>query len=322
MSRVVSSLSVVALAGVVCVLGATAANAAPTPGTLADGNELFVMEYDNNLTEDFVSVDVATGLTTKVGTSSLDSGWSGASFNPADGQIYAIELHEWNDPYTLHSINPATGAVTEIGALPDGVSAGALAIDADGNGFLIDWDENLYSIDLSDASTTLIGSFTAGGFGDVYGFAINPVDGRAYFAEFYGSHDIYEIDLSDASTTLIVNDYNVVFGQDSAAFAFDSNGTAWFQVERNTAELWSADINDFEATAQFETQVFNPDDAADAFYFEAMAITFPVDGIADSGAGDGGLAETGLDEMTALWWGAAFIVAGTIVFALRRRARN
>lgn len=322
MKRVVSSLSAVALVGVASVFGMTAANATPTPGTLADGNELFVMEYDNNLTEDFVSVDVATGLTTTVGTSSLDSGWSGASFNPADGQIYAIELHEWNDPYTLHSIDPATGTVTEIGDLPGGVSAGALAIDADGNGYLIDWDENLYSIDLSDASTTLIGSFTAGGFGDVYGFAINPVDGRAYFAEFYGNYDLYEIDLADASTTLIVDNYRAILGDYSAAFAFDSNGTAWFQVERNTAELWSADINDLAATAQFESQVFNPDDAADAFYFEAMAITYPVDGIADSGGSDGGLAETGLEDMTALWWGAALIVLGTIVFALRRRVRN
>lgn len=322
MKRVVSSLSAVALAGVASVFGMTAANATPTPGTLAEGNNLYVLEYDGAVSGDFLLADVATGHTTRVGSSALNTGWSGASFNPADGLIYALELHEWNDPYTLHSIDPATGAVTEIGDLPDGVSAGALAIDADGNGYLIDWDENLYSIDLSDASTILIGSFTSGGFGDVYAFAINPVDGRAYIAEFYGDYDIFEIDLSDATISTVFAGYDAMLAQGIAALAFDESGTAWFETDRNTAELWSADINDFEGTAQFETQMFNPDNTEDPIYFEALAITYPVDGIADSGGSDSGLAETGIADMTALWLGAGFTVAGASFLVMRRRARN
>lgn len=319
MNRITTLMSAVAVTSVVAFMGVPAAFGAPVPGTLAEGNEMFVFEYDNNLTEDLVSVDVATGLTTTVGTSAFGDGWSGASFNPADGQIYALHLHGWTDPYTLYSIDPVTGVFTEIGDLPDGVSAGALAIDADGNGYLIDWDERLYSIDLTDATTTLIGSFTMSG-GDVYAFAINPVDGRAFFLEFYGGKDLYEIDLTDASTTLVVDGYHLTVGTDSAVLAFDSNGTAWLQVERNTAELWSADIDNFAATAQYETQFFNPDDQSDPFYTEAFAIVYPTDG--GSANEQGGLAATGLEDAN-LWTGAALgtflVAAGAVVIARRVR---
>lgn len=305
MKKFTKAMSVIAIASLLGLVGVQTALATPTPGTLADENQIFVMQYDSNVSADLVTIDPSTGLTAQVGSSALDEGWSGASFNPADGQIYAINLHEWADPYTLYSFDPSTGEATVIGNLPDGVSAGALAIDADGNGYLIDWDQNLYSIDLATAQTTLIGTLSASAGADIYSFAINPVDGRAYAIEFYGTGDLLEIDLENATSTVVVSHLDSLLGYFVCALTFDSNGTAWFQVEQNVAELWSADINDFVETAQFETQYFNPDDASDAFYTEALAVTYPV-----------GAASSGHDELAATGVPADLVVGATAIAGL------
>lgn len=319
MNKFVKSAGAFLLAAVLGIFGAQSASAV-TPGTMADGNVLLAFPFDGNVAADLVSVDPVTGLTTQIGTSELGTGWSGASYNPADGQVYVIRLHDWNDPYTLYSVDPGTGEFTEIADLPGGVSAGAIAIDADGNAYLIDWDERVYSFDLTDASVTLIGSFTASAGSDVYAFAINPVDGRAYAFGFYGDGDLLEINLDDGSATVVAEDYDADLGYFVCALAFDSNGTAWFQVEQNQAELWSGDINDLAATAQLQDQFFNPDDSSDNIYTEALAIVTS-NAASSSGAGNS-LAETGVPAGQMLWTGALACVAvatGAVAVARRKR---
>ncbi|MFM2412593.1 MAG: hypothetical protein RLZZ587_926 [Actinomycetota bacterium] len=315
MNKFAATASAIFLTGALSLAGTQAAQAAVTPGTLVPGSQLFVFEFDDAFTGDLLTLDPGTGVTTPKGSSALGGGWSGSAFNPTDGKIYVIGIHNWADPYTLYSVEPATGEFSEIADLPVGVSAGALAISREGEAYLIDWNEELYSFDLTDASVTSIGNTET--FGDTYSFAINPVDGRAYVLSFdYDDveNNLVEVDLSDGSTTLILADYDTVTGKKSGALAFDSNGTAWLQMESGQAELWSADINDFAATARFESYFLNPTDNEDRFYTEAIAIAT---GLPDEHE----LAETGVStEQLAFSGAVAFAaVAGGATIAIRRR---
>lgn len=315
MNKFFASATTAVIASALVLVGTQSAQAAVTPGALVSGSKIFALECDDNVTNDLLAVDPSTGQTTVVGSSGQDGCWSGAVFNPVDDKIYALDMNDWEEPYTLFSFDPTTGAATEIANLPAGVSGAAMAIGTDGSAYLIDWEDDLYSIDLTDASTTLIGNMAFAG--EVYSFAINPVDGRAYVLEWNGDWKFGEVDLSDGTYTNITTNYRTLIEAGNAGLAFDSNGTAWLQVEQNTAELWSADINDLEGTAQYESQYFNPDDATDPIYTEAIAIAY---GLAPAGLADTGISSEQLGATAALAF--ATLAGGVTILAYRRRTNR
>jgi hypothetical protein len=151
----------------------------------------------------FGQVDVTTGQFNQIGDLNT-SGYTifGMSFGP-NGQIYG-EGSLCTQPRAngeLFSINPTTGAATDLGPLnfpPDGAAG-------NGNGTLFSLDfaapsAGLFSMVLPSNSATLIGNvpFTADG--------LVAVDSEGnLFAAGNGDGSFYEVNTTDASSMLIGN---------------------------------------------------------------------------------------------------------------------
>src|SRR5690554_128679 len=126
-------------------------------GDMTDQRELYGIE-DSNKT--LVSIDRLTGTITTVGplVNVLPNHTvSGLAWNQANQTMYASSLNSANAETTLYTANLSTGELTVIGNT--GMSGGIwLAIDSNGNAYMADLNnDSLYAIDLTDASSTLIG---------------------------------------------------------------------------------------------------------------------------------------------------------------------
>lgn len=78
------------------------------------------------------------------------------AYNYNDQLVYAIEYDQNGDK--LYSINHKTGETTFIGATDISAELSAFAIDLEGNAYIVAEDKNLYSVNLTDFSGTLIGT--------------------------------------------------------------------------------------------------------------------------------------------------------------------
>ena len=122
------------------------------------------------------------------------------SYNPVDGRMYYI-----NDPRELRSFDPAdpVGTLTTIG-FTDYLYT-PLAINRYGQAYGFRYESNeLYQIDLSDASTTLIGT-TNTYVENPQAMAFDMQTDELFFAHHYGISDVglYKVDPSTAHVCFI-----------------------------------------------------------------------------------------------------------------------
>ena len=122
------------------------------------------------------------------------------SYNPVDGRMYYI-----NDPKELRSFDPAdpVGTLTTIGVMDYLYTP--LAINRYGQAFGFRYQSNeLYQIDLSDASTTLIGT-TNTYVENPQAMAFDMQTDELFFAHHYGISDVglYKVDPSTAHVCFI-----------------------------------------------------------------------------------------------------------------------
>ncbi len=147
------------------------------------------------------SVDVATGVYTPLGNTGIIDA-TGLEFDITSGTLYMTTLTE------LYTIDVSVPSATLVGALgTGGLTAIALAIDGNGDGYTYDIvDDLFYSIDLATGATTAIGSigFDAGfGQGMFYDNSSDQVIMASLNAGAGNFGELRSVDLATGATTLI-----------------------------------------------------------------------------------------------------------------------
>ena len=180
----------------------------------------------------FVELDPDTGAVLDV--INADTGYYINSLAWYGGKFYATT--GYYDPvarFELLSINPSTGAVTDIG--PAGIWVQNLAIDSHGNAFC--WDEDSddpCTIDLATGAGTLLGE---AGIGTATHALFFDETDTLYFANYNGA--LYTIDLA----TGLATDTGLNFG------SYMHHG----KLKPGTDELWG--LNDTWDTNQVDNTI-------------------------------------------------------------------
>lgn len=148
------------------------------------------------------TVDKLSGVYTQMGVINAPAGesWTGIEYNPVNGMWYGISTDGQNNISHISMIDWSGMTATPIGntglRLPI-----ALAIDDKGVGYTYDIDDdNAYSIDLNDASVSLLGSI---------GFDANFGQGMAWDPN---SQQLYLAALNAAITDTEIRTMNPVTG--------------------------------------------------------------------------------------------------------------
>ena len=134
-----------------------------------DDNLLHVIDPSDASTLDAITLSLAGGGhsgNTRTGRS------SGA------GILWALLDLEDQTFHELVTIDPVTGAVTDIGTIDSSNSALGLAFAAAGTLYRIDVDANLVTLSPADASSTFVKTLTDVAFRNLIAF--NPLDGMMY----------------------------------------------------------------------------------------------------------------------------------------------
>ena len=151
----------------------------------------YVASYDQT----FGTVDLATGSYTQLGTSGVILGGLAVG---ADGSLYGCG---WPNSSTLYKVDPQTGDLTTVGNSPityyifGSTTSGVFAMDVNGN---------LYSVNVTNAATTLIGPTGLNAAMIAFGGASTGAS-TLYFAMSIGSAPmgLYSINTNTGAPTLV-----------------------------------------------------------------------------------------------------------------------
>ena len=102
----------------------------------------------------------------------------GLAAHPVTGILWALLDLDSQSLHELVTIDPVTGAVTDIGTIDSSNSTQGLAFDDAGTLYRIDSTADLVTLSLADASSTFVKTLTDTGFW--HEIAFNPLDGMMY----------------------------------------------------------------------------------------------------------------------------------------------
>ena len=102
----------------------------------------------------------------------------GLAAHPVTGILWALLDLDSQSLHELVTIDPVTGAVTDIGTIDSSNSTQGLAFAAAGTLYRIDSTADLVTLSLADASSTFVKTLTDTGFW--HEIAFNPLDGMMY----------------------------------------------------------------------------------------------------------------------------------------------
>ncbi|HLQ38241.1 MAG TPA: hypothetical protein VK348_10585 [Planctomycetota bacterium] len=189
---------------------------------LAGGDELFtVSPADGNLRV----IDPLTGSTQRVMPIFTALGvpaqaCNGLALHPFTGQLWVLVRTTASSARRLATLDPATAIATEIGPTSDAFAG--LAFRADGTLLAVTGDgatvpETLYTLNLTNATATLLATFGAGSDGEAIAF--DPIDGFLYHASGFGVQNTDEVfervdAFTGAATTITLSgfDYDELLG--------------------------------------------------------------------------------------------------------------
>lgn len=150
--------------------------------------------------DELMTIDLATGVVTDIGNVArpgVDTVMHGIEFNSTNGKLYGLDYRD----SMLVEINTATGEATAIGQTA-ATSFGSLAWDANaGIMYMADaGTESLYTVDLTNGSSTLIGSYGfSGSLGT--GMSWDPVNGLIGVDNL--NDGVYSFDVTTGLATLL-----------------------------------------------------------------------------------------------------------------------
>jgi LPXTG-motif cell wall-anchored protein len=288
------------------LLASTPAFAAPR--SLPAGEGLYAFGCDDGTEPAVGLVDVATGAVTEIVPGVAGQCYSSPAYNPVDGKIYVIDFGVGHD---LKVFDPQAKTLTVIDAFD--CEPYTLSIDASGNAWVWDYaDFTLKPVSLENAMCGAPIGVVGGEGDDFYGMAFAP-NGTLY-AVIWDDGQIGTVSTSIAGFTQVGS--SAMVAETNAGLTFDSSGIAWVLDEGpagTSAEVFSADINDYAGTAQRSGQLtFN----GVAYYSEAIVVG-PADSpkLPDTGSASVALGVTGLAA-------AGVIALGAVMMILRRRASS
>ncbi len=165
-----------------------------------DFSKLYALDYDSN---EFVTIDTATAARTVIGTSTPRSGerWSGMT-GATDGTLYASSA-ACGTRSTLYTINPADGAVTEIGEITGAACIIDIAINAQGEMYGVDIvSDQLYQIDPTTGAGTAIGALGVNA-NYAQGMDFEEKSGVLYWAAYTTQGELRIIDTATGASALV-----------------------------------------------------------------------------------------------------------------------
>jgi hypothetical protein len=167
----------------------------------AQSQTLYIANGSGGVAGDLYTVNTTTAATTVVGpilVGALPVAITGLAFHPTARVLFAITSN--NSPNLarhLLTINPATGAATDIGAL--GISGADIAFSAAGTLYMSSGSaSSLFTVNITTGATTLVGATGVGDSGS--GLAINGA-GTAYFAGNGANGQIVTLNLGTGAAT-------------------------------------------------------------------------------------------------------------------------
>jgi hypothetical protein len=179
------------------------------------------------------TINTSTGAGTLVGAlvgasnSALKYAITGLAFQPGTGTLFgATSKNSTNSPNSLVTVNPATGAVTVIGAFNIPTNQGPADLTFTPGGTLYGWIEpdadELATINLSTGQATIVGPSGLSTFGS--GIASNS-SGVLYYAGFGTGGALDTLNASTgAATTIATLGNGNASGDGIAAMAFSPSG--------------------------------------------------------------------------------------------------
>ena len=320
MKKSLSVSAVIALSAALVLSASSAANAAIDPPLLPPAQTLYNIDCDDAAPQ--LWSFTTDGASTPIGAAGPgESCAGGAQTSPVDGKTYVIF---YNGETRLATVDLTTGVISPI-AQVNGATNGAwqLVITNSGAAFITD-NVSLYTIDLTTATTTLVGSMTPFLPGAM---AYDSLTDTIYGFSQGNTLAIYTIDRATGAATdtghggnwpvaACLNGGNGPGSPDGAVF--DSNGIAWIQSDSCVSNIMAWDpVNNiawmvgelYDAT----NTVYPPEGAT--YYSETFFIA-PVPQVKPA------LANTGVDYAPMAIAGgsaAAIVLAGVALLVLRRR---
>lgn len=298
MSRKLSAVTVAALAAVTAFAFPTSALA--SGAGLPEGESIYAVNYSGTGT--VVDIDTS-GTETVLFAGNLTATYPAkTAYNPVDGCAYWFK---GNFPTVLYKTDISTGISTVVGNISLGGGnpfVETLAIDSDGNGYIIADDAGtatLYSLDLSTASMTVINVVntlinSGNSQFNVRAIAYNPADGLIYaINDESGDMQLTTVNLTGTTVT----DLGAKAGNNGddpgqwSILTFDSAGTMWSTEPSNG--LWKATPASWTTTGSTlaSTQALATD-SQNSYIF--VAYTVPDD--SNGGSEGSGLANTGMNN--------------------------
>ncbi|MBK9387393.1 MAG: hypothetical protein IPN34_21470 [Planctomycetes bacterium] len=139
-----------------------------------DAQQLWVAEY--GATNARIGIlDPFTATFTPRRLTALPGWWQGITWNRAAQRFYLVR-QEISGQSFLHVYNPATGSLAQVGGMPNAPFPTALDSDASGTLWLATAQSNLFMVDRTNASTTLVATFPF----TIEGIGVHQATGRLY----------------------------------------------------------------------------------------------------------------------------------------------
>jgi hypothetical protein len=189
-----------------------------------DGTETpFVRDgYLLSTSENLYSIDLATGVRTFIGSTSLSHWTVGGLAMRSDGFLYST-VHS---PAGLFRLDPATAATNTIGAFTTATEAALGGLAFDGNDVL--WaviDSTLYTIDPTTGVETVVGLSGVTTTTDI------AWDGARLVAYSRTTHGVFEVDRTTGELSWL-SDVDEPDLQDISGFAADGRGVFYATTHR------------------------------------------------------------------------------------------
>ena len=156
---------------------------------ISTSGTLYKAVLDNEAQMIGVPLEIASGFEAETATE--------MSYNPVDGMMYYVSAGDSSFLKKFDPANPTAGATT-VGTLADHLYA--FAINGDGVAYGIQGTGDLYTVDLTNASVTLVGS-TGVSCSYVQTMAFDTETNELFWAQIYSasSYGMYRIDPSTAN---------------------------------------------------------------------------------------------------------------------------
>ncbi|MGC9468910.1 MAG: carboxypeptidase regulatory-like domain-containing protein [Anaerolineae bacterium] len=249
------------------VIGSPGVGSAYAGDFLGDGfSTLYVIDND---TDELLAVDTAAATSAVVGTAGVASGhtWTGLMGDPTTDVLYGVSTN--GSVSTLYSLNPATGAATQVANITNASTIIDCGINAAGELYCVDLSDVLVKVNKSTGEGTVIGSLGVDA-NYAQGLDFDEVSGILYWAAYTSSGELRIIDLTTGASAP-VGAFEGGAEIDSFAIATAVTGTdlvPWLSQRPITGTVAAANSQDVMIT--FDASV--PEAATPGIYYAELSI--------------------------------------------------